>query len=1037
MACEKHSSADSISILLFGSNFQNRNTLRDQIREQLGVSTGFDWRSIVSALETAAQTYGCRLLFVIDGLNESPVWDSVFKDQMDEVISDLTASPWIGVVVTARRSYSFPLFGSSYPPNSIFINPNTDIDKYLKSYIAHYNISFSNIPHSIDRLLNDRFFIALIAKTYGKENSQPPVTVPLPEIDAPDIFEEYIRKQDRIVCQKMRSPGGCSTLKTKLLTISTKMFESKSLSLPKRDAIEALENKPADQVRIDDSWTYTALDQGLLIDATWWNNREVIEFSHQSLADYLIAFHIVEGRSEKEIVRLISGLEGFPFINDILPMIALLLPSKIKKNLYEIIPASDSVDSAQLKAIFDMKPSRLDAGIRDWLDQQCKKAPGGMTSGIFYHLFRSASYLGFLFNANYFDEQLRNMSMQTRDLSWTEWIRKNDYDILICIDDFEKICIDEFDQYGHESLRLQATLISWFLTSTNRPLRDLATRALYWYGVRFPKKLYDMTIKSLEVNDPYVPDRMLAASYGVAMALQRLEGNESFLHEILPYYARKIYDLIFSETAPYSTTHALMRDYAMHTIEICLLHKEFLTSEEIERTRPPFKGMGITDWGTIEESDKENYKNGSPPVHMDFLNYTIGRLTPLRKNYDFDDANHKMVVGNLFWRIYDLGYSHELFSEADRVIAKSAPLTRSDRPNKIDRYGKKYSWIAFFEIAGRLLDEGIIEYDVDGRLSSCDIDPSFPGAPDEINIVTANFLSDGPTELPEWISQGPDPDIKPYLMLDDIDDQRGPWIMLNGYLGQENNETKKGMFLFSRGFLVKRNLLDSTPEYRDKLFREGMRLPDPEGDYYTFAGEIPWCRTFPRTKYSQHLSIPTGEFETIGTPTDEIASIILKFDDIEHRIGPSEEDIKRGYTESTVEKTVELDILIPVRDFSWESYHSVTNPGQGGDMPIREICDNLKLHIHPQSFDLYDQNLSKASICIRWGKWPTMQKLLFLRKDLFDAYLRETAQELIWIIWGERKYSSRENEGLREFASKQKSHHTFWELVLYSDISSR
>jgi hypothetical protein len=53
----------------------------------------------------------------------------------------------------------------------------------------------------------------------------------------------------------------------------------------------------------------------------------------------------------------------------------------------------------------------------------------------------------------------------------------------------------------------------WVLTSTVRPLRDKATRALYWYGRRQPEQFLDLVLNSLEINDPYVPERMLAATY--------------------------------------------------------------------------------------------------------------------------------------------------------------------------------------------------------------------------------------------------------------------------------------------------------------------------------------------------------------------------------------------------------------------------------------------------------------------------------------------------------------------------------------------
>ncbi len=61
----------------------------------------------------------------------------------------------------------------------------------------------------------------------------------------------------------------------------------------------------------------------------------------------------------------------------------------------------------------------------------------------------------------------------------------------------------------------------WLLTSTGRHVRDDATRALYWFGRLQPKALFDLTIESLEINDPYVAERMLACTYGIAMAHQK------------------------------------------------------------------------------------------------------------------------------------------------------------------------------------------------------------------------------------------------------------------------------------------------------------------------------------------------------------------------------------------------------------------------------------------------------------------------------------------------------------------------------------
>src|SRR5262249_53065107 len=49
---------------------------------------------------------------------------------------------------------------------------------------------------------------------------------------------------------------------------------------------------------------------------------------------------------------------------------------------------------------------------------------------------------------------------------------------------------------------------------------DQATRPLYWFGRGDSAALFDLTLDALAINDPYVSERLLAASYGIVMAHQ-------------------------------------------------------------------------------------------------------------------------------------------------------------------------------------------------------------------------------------------------------------------------------------------------------------------------------------------------------------------------------------------------------------------------------------------------------------------------------------------------------------------------------------
>ena len=76
-----------------------------------------------------------------------------------------------------------------------------------------------------------------------------------------------------------------------------------------------------------------------------------------------------------------------------------------------------------------------------------------------------------------------------------------------------------------------------------RPLRDKATRALYWYGRRFPQEFLDLVIESLSINDPYIPERMLAAGLRCCNGTTtRFSGRQFYKRDMLPLYGRKLYE---------------------------------------------------------------------------------------------------------------------------------------------------------------------------------------------------------------------------------------------------------------------------------------------------------------------------------------------------------------------------------------------------------------------------------------------------------------------------------------------------------------
>lgn len=165
---------------------------------------------------------------------------------------------------------------------------------------------------------------------------------------------------------------------------------------------------------------------------------------------------------------------------------------------------------------------------------------------------------------------------------------------------------------------------------------------------------------------------MLAASYGVAMALHTDIENYSVLSPALLNYGQQLFNNIFAKGAPYSTTHNMIREYATRTIELVLLHNpRFLSDDEIERTKSPFSNGGILHWGEEDIDREEFHVSGDSPFRMDFENYSIGRLVKERGNYDFKHEGYRIVRSQILWRVKQLGWNREQFEDVDSSIAST------------------------------------------------------------------------------------------------------------------------------------------------------------------------------------------------------------------------------------------------------------------------------------------------------------------------------------------------------------------------------
>lgn len=1066
------------TIILLGHHFQQFLDPGEQITKILGLEIQF--KKLIQKLHRQAVKANTRCLIVIDAINEGD--KEAWRKSLNKFVKQIRPLKSVGLVVSCRTPFEKITIPKRPKLNAIVLfHPGfSEIELDAQAvFFKYYKIPTPEVPLLTPEFSNP-LFLKLLCKslegaTVEKKHKQ------INDIASGQkgmtyIFESFVRERGKHIENALGLERGyCWDNVVK--KIAEKMAESKREWLFKSDLKSLL------SVKKTNIFINKLISEGVLHDTLEWVQGqkapiEAVRFPYQKFSDHIIARYLLSNflnTSDEKTVKESFDKEaalGAYFKQDriiyarsgIIEALMIEFPTRIR-NKGELLDYLDSKDitgasvGAFINGLIWRDPASINDSTRKWVNRLLGHAD--FKNKIMDALVALAAKPVHPCNAVKLNRFLKSMKMNKRDLFWSEFLRKQDYHnsiyrILSWIE------ITRAQSIGKEYARMYALIMMWTLTSTNRSLRDRATRAVYYIGCRFPEILFEMTIEALEVNDPYVPERMLAASYGIAMALQH---ERSFTERSLQDFARKLYDLLFKKDAPYSTTHILARDYARRTIDIALLHNlGLLSEEERKNVTPPFKEGVIGRWGRSEDKNKDEYREGNYPFGFDFNNYTIGYLLPKRSNYNFDDPEYVKVKSNMWWRIYQLGYSLKDFGKIDKEIARhdSYRFGHEADGRKVDRYGKKYCWIAWHEIAGFRQDKGLLkrEWETDEyKRFTVDIDPSFSEEIQNIEIVRTDCLGRRKTNLPNWIAKGPIPDISPHLILDNIHDEKGPWVLLDGYIAQEDLGAKKDIFIVPRGVLIKKSDFNDVIECLKRQDLGGRWLPEIPEHRNVFAGEVPWCKTFSHngkaeltfTVEKKKKRVPFEETEFIkdgrnltGDELKELVEIVSDYrskkiseeKEVDNFIKRNEIQIRRvkRFRTETVKKTKEYEVVIPISILNRESQESIVNPGMSAYVLSRELCEALGLSSRPQTFDLYDKSDRRASITLKWGDaWHTFHKLIYIRKDLLDMVLEDKELELLWGIWGERRYKAKENAGLDEFAKEHLPYKVFQSIVAYRD----
>ncbi|MGL6641044.1 hypothetical protein [Aeromonas caviae] len=986
-------------VLLLGKNLHAGHGL-DELASVFKISgkpaESFD--RLVEAVDAAGQRAGKRIPIVIDGLNEAEDPRN-WKDELARAEELLKTFPYVLLVVTLRNEFAQMCLPEEFPQvehQGFREDPQTAIDKYFD----YYKIDATDAELPIE-FLQHPLTLRIFCEVANPRRLHLVGVEALPS-SLTSLFEEHFnRVAERVVELLPRAHRIYQDeVQDALLTIARLLWEGNVRNVEFNAARTAVRDMGWDASII------RALEsEGILVRTTTETGSQGIAFSYDLMAGYMIARHLLqrpdlaawlrsdEGRAQFQFRD--SGSHTFAF--DVFRALVGLYPQHLgRRQLWQEFSDEKLVMNALLLTP-QSDPRHIGRETVERFAQAIQESKQ-FAHIAFTRLRGTRAARAHPFDMDFLHSVLLSMSNTQRDLFWSEWAREKAEEVKA---DFKFLSSRWKSGALDEREIRRARWVMWTLTSTSRSLRDLATKTLYEFAIKQPTVFFQLAVESIAVSDPYVPERMFAVAYGAALStwsdICAIE-----MREALPRVAREIYQAMFAPGAPHPTWHALYQQCCLGTIAIArMIDPDCLSEEEAAHLLPPcsqlpnpFENMPQYDPVMIEDAKSE-------AIRMDFGNYTIGTLTPGRGNYDDSHPEYQRVLSLIVSRMLVLGYHPEAFEAVDRQM-DPGPRSGGDK-HKVDRYGKKYGWIAYFEMWGVRCAQGLLADWRNDRPSDADIDPTFPPEAASITLQLPDLFSGQLTGVGDWIVTGPQPDYRGILEVENIDGLVGPWVVLDGFLEQNTPADDRQVFTFLRGVFVDSAEVDRLCTLFNNLKYPGNdAIPAEPSYYYIYAGEMPFS------------TIPG-----LLAPDEQ------EGDHYEYMVS----------AERWSDNGVAVDI--PVQKYNWESYHSVVNQVSSVSLPSKHICEVLSLRYCANTWDLHDAS-GVASLYREVDEHGSQANgsFCYLRRDLLDRYLAESNKVLVWLMWGEREFHHRSTEGLNMYEYYANNQHIHKRIHVYKPASS-
>ncbi|SEJ66517.1 hypothetical protein SAMN05216201_113110 [Pseudomonas linyingensis] len=581
----------------------------------------------LGALDAAAEAAGCRAVIAVDALNERhgiALWET----RLQGFVALVRKFPRVALALTVRKTYVhlLPLKGLERTEHPGFSGRS---GAAAKAYLDRRGIARPSSPN-LAREFENPLFLRTCCTYLDAENLK---QLPKGLDGLSTIFDFYLDAVARKVESDLKLVPQLNIPRKALNAFLQACAEQGDTgALTVESSFELLEGIHPSGGLTEKSLFTAFLSEGVLTQDVEWHegtSQEIIRFTFERLSDHLRAKRLLEqvdrsdiqGSFKKEpLASYFSLFESWQFAG-LVEALAVQIPEQFGLELFDVLSddafESDTYCDAFRTSLAWRAPQAFTSRTADWVKKLCDST-GQSPYGL---LLLVSTEPANPYNADWLHDKLWQLPMPQRDATWSVFLAEDDLSdggaVESLIDWAWHVVADEVDK---ERRRLGVLTLTWCLSTSNRAVRDRATKALVNLLSNNLCDGADLIRKFANVNDAYIVERLLAACYGAAMQDTDRSGCKAL--------ASAVWASHFADGRQ-PPLNLLARDFALGILLYAQNVGQLPSEVDLDACEAKFTSAWPLEVITSEDLEKYRGKGygdsicSSTDQHGDFGNYTL------------------------------------------------------------------------------------------------------------------------------------------------------------------------------------------------------------------------------------------------------------------------------------------------------------------------------------------------------------------------------------------------------------------------------